>query len=204
MDAVLLPALIFVAEMCVITLSTLRIIFVAQGRRYLAPCLGFFEVVIWLFAISQVMKQLDNGWCFLAFAAGFTVGNYLGILIEKTLAMGMAQVSIVAPCDLDDLAAQLRAQNYGATSITGEGSQGPVQIIFTIVRRRQLKHVLALIETTQPGAFYAVDEVSTVSEGIFPTRQRGPKLVPSVLHSLLRRNVQEETSPGMRYAESQG
>jgi len=199
MDAISLPALIFLAEMCVVTLGTLRIIFVSQGRKFLAPCLGFFEVVIWLFAISQVMKQLDNGWCFLAFATGFTVGNFLGILIEKALAMGMAQVSIVAPCDLDELATELRAMNFGATCIAGEGSQGPVQIIFTVVRRRQLKQVLALIETRQPGAFYAVDEVTTVSEGIFPARGRAPKIVPSVLQSLLRKRdrVNEHESARM-------
>src|SRR5258708_34845731 len=96
MDAVLLPGMIFLAEMCVVTLGTLRIIFVSRGQKFLAPCLGFFEVIIWLFAISQVMQHLQNAWCFLAFAAGFTIGNFLGILIEKALAMGLAQVSIVA------------------------------------------------------------------------------------------------------------
>src|SRR5215212_9519410 len=80
-----LPGLIFLAEMTVVTCGTLRIIFVSRGQKYLAPCLGFFEIVIWLFAISQVMKHLHNGWCFLAFAGGFTVGNFLGILIEKKL-----------------------------------------------------------------------------------------------------------------------
>lgn len=197
MDAVLLPALIFLAEMCVVTIGTMRIIFVSQGRKFLAPCLGFFEVVIWLFAISQVMQQLDNGWCFLAFAAGFTVGNYLGIMIEGTLAMGMAQVSVIAACDLNDLAGELRARNFGATCVTGEGAQGPVQIIFTVVRRRQLKQVLTLIETTQPGAFYAVDEVSEVSDGIFPSKVRGPRLMPTMLQGLLRKS---EATMGERTA----
>src|SRR5262245_61594352 len=92
MDALLLPGMIFLAEMCVVTLGTLRIIFVSRGQKFLAPCLGFFEIIIWLFAISQVMQHLQNVWCFLAFAAGFTIGNYFGILIEKALAMGLAQV----------------------------------------------------------------------------------------------------------------
>ena len=92
-----LSGMIFLAEMTVVTCGTLRIIFVSRGHKLLAPCLGFFEIVIWLFAISQVMKHLSNGWCFLAFACGFTVGNFLGILIEKKLAMGLAQVCIVIP-----------------------------------------------------------------------------------------------------------
>jgi uncharacterized protein YebE (UPF0316 family) len=66
--AVLVPLGIFVAEMCVVTLGTLRIIFIARGRRILAPVLGFFEIMIWLFAISQIMNNLTSVWCFLAFS----------------------------------------------------------------------------------------------------------------------------------------
>src|SRR3954454_363255 len=109
MDAVLLPGMIFLAEMTVVTCGTLRIIFVSRGQKYLAPCLGFFEIVIWLFAISQVMRHLGNGWCFLAFAGGFTVGNFLGILIEKKLAMGLSEVSVLVPPGAEGLVGELRA-----------------------------------------------------------------------------------------------
>lgn len=195
MDAVMLPGMIFLAEMCVVTLGTLRIIFVSRGQKYLAPCLGFFEIIIWLFAISQVMQHLQNVWCFLAFAAGFTFGNFLGILIEKALAMGLAQVSIVAPYGSEDLVAELRSRDFGVTCLSGSGAQGPVQVVFTVVRRRQLKEVLSLVETTQPGAFYAVDEVTAVSEGIFPMAGRGPKTVPAGLRALLRKGQAVVSEP---------
>src|SRR5215471_4871039 len=78
-----LPLLVFVAELTVVTLSTLRIIFLSRGNKLLAPILGFFEVTIWLFAIGQVMQNLQDPGCFLGFAGGFTLGNFLGILIEK-------------------------------------------------------------------------------------------------------------------------
>jgi uncharacterized protein YebE (UPF0316 family) len=196
MDAVLLPGMIFFAEMCVVTLGTLRIIFVSRGQKFLAPCLGFFEIVIWLFAISQVMQHLQNVWCFLAFAAGFTIGNFFGILIEKALAMGLAQVSIVAPYGSEGLVAELRARDFGVTCVSGSGAQGPVQIVFTVVRRRQLKEVLSLVETTQPGAFYAVDEVTAVSDGIFPMAGRGPKIVPAALQAFLRKREAMIGEPG--------
>src|SRR4051794_39901205 len=90
LEELLLSGMIYLAEMTVVTFGTLRIIFVSRGQKYLAPCLGFVEIVIWLFAISKVMQHIGNGWCFLAFASGFTTGNFLGILIEKKLAMGLA------------------------------------------------------------------------------------------------------------------
>src|SRR5947208_15051500 len=86
---------IFVAEMCVVTLSTLRTIFLAKGMRLLAPVLGFFEVSIWLFAIGSVMRNLGDGRCALAFAGGFTVGTFLGILIEQKLALGSVVVRTI-------------------------------------------------------------------------------------------------------------
>jgi uncharacterized protein YebE (UPF0316 family) len=139
----LLPVLVFVAEMLVVTFGTLRIIFVARGCKLLAPALGFFEVIIWLFAIGQVMTNLTNGWCFLAFAVGFTVGNYLGILIEKKLALGLVQVRIITPEPADDLLNALRDSQFGVTCLKGEGASGPVNVLVTVVRRKHRHEVRA-------------------------------------------------------------
>src|SRR5262249_7848392 len=80
-----LPLTVFLAEMCVVTLGPLRTIFVARGGRFLAPAFGFVEVVIWLFAVGQTMQNLGNPACYIAFAAGFTVGNFLGLQVEGRL-----------------------------------------------------------------------------------------------------------------------
>lgn len=186
-DEWLVPCRIFFAEMCVVTFGTLRIIFIARGRKFLAPCLGFFEVTIWLFAITQVMSQVHNLWCFLAFAAGFSTGNLLGILIENALAMGMAMVRVIVPPGAEDLVQKLRDNDFGVTSVNGQGARGPVQIILTVIRRRQLKKVLTLVESVQPGAFYQVDELQSVSEGIFPMPARpGGGLLPGALRMIFK------------------
>jgi len=161
---------IFLAEMCVVTLGTMRIIFVARGRKFLAPLLGFFEILTWLFAISQVMQHLDSPACYLGFALGFTLGNFLGILIETKLALGMTAVRVITKDNPEALIERLRQADFGVTSIAGEGATGPVQIVMTIVKRRQLQTVLALIEAHAPQAFYAVDELQSAAQGIFPAR----------------------------------
>src|SRR5207302_8078013 len=84
----LLPLLVFVAELCGVTLATMRTIFVSRGMKALAPLLGFFEVSIWLFAIGQIMRNLADPGCYLGFAGGFTLGNYLGVVLGKRLAIG--------------------------------------------------------------------------------------------------------------------
>ena len=146
---------IFLAEVSVVTLGTLRIIFVSRGHRFLAPALGFFEVSIWLIAMSQTMDNLKGNpsqwaladWsCFFAFALGFTLGNFFGILIEKGLALGSLKLHIITQRDAAVLVQDLRAANFGATIIQGQGASGRVDIILTVIRRRQLSQVLAIIE----------------------------------------------------------
>lgn len=173
-----LPLLIFIAEVVVVTLGTLRIIFVARGKKILAPILGFFEVFIWLLAIMQVMQNLSDWSCFFAFALGFTLGNYLGILIEQALALGTSIVRIITHRDAAELVERLRRADFGVTCVEGQGATGRVQVVLTAVKRKRLAEVIALIETHQPGAFYAVEEVQSASEGIFPAGAERSGLTP--------------------------
>ncbi|MBM4067330.1 MAG: DUF2179 domain-containing protein [Planctomycetes bacterium] len=163
-----LPCLVFLAEMCVVTLGTIRIIFVSRGMKVLAPILGFFEITIWLFAISQIMQNLNNISCFLAFAGGFVAGNFLGILIEEKLAMGTALVRLITSKNIHDLVGTLSSAGYGVTCMDGQGANGPVQVVFTVVRRKEIDKITAFINKFDPKAFYSIDEVQAVNEGVFP------------------------------------
>jgi uncharacterized protein YebE (UPF0316 family) len=167
-----LPVLIFLAEMCVVTLATIRIIFIARGLKLLATVLGFFEVAIWLFAIGQIMQNLTDMSCYAAFAAGFTAGNFLGILIEKKLAIGTQVVRIITNKDTRPLLEGLRAAGYGVTCLDGEGATGPVRLVFTVIQRKELEKVLAIIRQFDPRAFYSIDDVRAATEGVFPRSRR--------------------------------
>lgn len=191
-----LPVLILLAEVCVVTLGTLRIIFVARGNKIIAPLLGFFEILIWLFAISQILQNLSDWACFFAFAFGFTLGNLFGIVIEKKLAIGTALVRIITHRNAAALVGRLRAARFGVTCVAGEGATGKVNIVMTVVKRKQLPDVIGLIETHQPNAFYAVDELQSATEGIFPVAADRPDIVPlpflKVLSGKVRRALNNQ------------
>jgi uncharacterized protein YebE (UPF0316 family) len=175
----LLPLLIFAAELSVVTLSTLRIIFVSRGRKYLAPLLGFFEVSIWLFAIGQIMQNLNDLGCYLAFAGGFTFGNFLGVLVEKKLALGSLVVRIITHKDVGELIEDLKAAEYGVTRIDARGATGPVQIVLTVIKRRELDRVLGILRRFDPRVFYSIDDLQSAAEGIAPVaRERTRGLIP--------------------------
>ena len=168
-----LPLLVFFAETCVVTLSTVRTIFVARGWKSLAPLLGFFEVSIWLFAITQVMQNLTNLSCSIAFAGGFSLGNFLGIFIEQKLALGNAAVHITTREDAADLIERLKKAGFGVTALEAQGATGPVQVVFTVIKRKELPNVVAIIKSFDPKAFYSVNDLKTAVEGIFPAPKRG-------------------------------
>jgi uncharacterized protein YebE (UPF0316 family) len=164
---------IFLAELFVVTLGTMRIIFVSKGQKALAPLLGFFEISLWLFAIGQIMQNLGDPACYLAFAGGFCTGNYLGILIEEKLAIGTLVVRVITHRESAPLIEGLKSAGYGVTSIGASGTTGPVQIVFTVVRRKELEDVLAIVKEFDPKAFCSVDDLQSSAEGVFPAaRQR--------------------------------
>lgn len=169
---VVIPTLIFLCGLSYVSLGTLRIIFVARGQRFLSPLLGFFEVVIWLIAISQIMNNVSNMGTYLAYALGYAVGNYVGIIIEEKMAIGIMVVRIIITSKEDILKNRLSEAGFGMTAVEAKGTQGAVQLIFTVVRRKDLPKVIQIIEESHSNAFYSVEDARHVKEGIFPQKNR--------------------------------
>jgi uncharacterized protein YebE (UPF0316 family) len=163
MSHAILPLLIVVAEASVVTLDTLRTIFICRGTKVWAAILGLVEIMIWLFAIGQIMQNLTDVWCFTAYAVGYTAGNFLGIAIEERLALGTLVVRIITNRDARNLIQAFRNNNYGVTWVEAHGLFGPVQVFFTIIPRRQLKAALHLIRLFDPSTFYSVEDIRTAA-----------------------------------------
>lgn len=164
-----LPVLIFFARVVDVSLGTIRIIFVSRGKRYLAPVLGFVEVFIWVSIISQITRSAQGLPAYLAYAAGFAAGNYVGMLIEDRLALGTVIVRIILANGAETLVRNLALAGYGVTRVEGQGTTGPVQLIYTLVKRKNLPAVLGIIHQTAPKVFLSIEEVRSTEQGVFPT-----------------------------------
>jgi uncharacterized protein YebE (UPF0316 family) len=170
----LTPLLIFTARLCDVTLSTVRILFVARGLRYVAPLVGFVEILIWLVAISQALQHLDHPLNYVAYAAGFAAGTYAGMFVEGKLALGLVTVRIITEEDATDLVERLRGARFGVTSFSARGSVGGrVRLLLTVAQRRDLDRVLEVVRETHPQAFVSVSDVRTASEGYIVDRETG-------------------------------
>jgi len=147
----------------------MRIIFIGRGNRFIAPFLGFFEVLIWLLAIRQIMMNLTNAFYYVAYASGFATGTYVGMYIEERLAMGTILIRVVTSGEASGLIEFLKSEDYGVTSVDAQGARGTVNLIYTIIKRSDLDHVIAIINRFNPRAFYTIEDVRFVREGVFPT-----------------------------------
>ena len=164
---VILPALIFFARVLDVSMGTMRIILIARGRRGIVPIIGFFEVFIWISVMSQLMSRVDNPFYMVAYSAGFATGNYLGMVIENKLAIGKACIRMISGNDLLALVNALRKEGFGVTVADGWGSKGPVKIMYTIVRRKEIPIAVQIIHRYDEKAFYTVEEVRDAREGVF-------------------------------------
>ncbi|HNR44283.1 MAG TPA: DUF2179 domain-containing protein [Methanofastidiosum sp.] len=162
-----LPILIFLARVVDVSLGTMRIIFVSKNLKKLAPIVGFFEVFIWINVIGQVMQNVNSVIHYIAYAAGFAAGNYVGIVIEERLAVGHVIARIITKENTDNLIKFLKKEKCGVTVIDAKGKKGDVKILFTVIKRKKLDAIYEAIDKFTPDSFVSVEDVKSVSEDSF-------------------------------------
>ncbi|HEV2210125.1 MAG TPA: DUF2179 domain-containing protein [Verrucomicrobiae bacterium] len=162
-DLLVLPLLIFCLRICDMTLDTLRIIFMTKGLKRLAPIIGFFEILIWIFAITRIMQHLNSWVCYVAYAGGFATGNYVGMLVDEKLAIGHESIRVITRIDATDLTSALRDDGYGVTTVKASGMQGDVGILYIVVNRKNQKRAIQIIRQYNPNAFITIQNIQYVN-----------------------------------------
>lgn len=181
---IVLPAIVFFARICDVSIGTLRIVFVSRGKKSLAPVLGFFEVFIWIVVISQILQNVNNIVAYIAYAGGYAAGNYIGMHIEERIAMGIQIIKVFSPKDLSTLQKQLNMENFGTTLIAGDGSAGKVSILYAVINRKTFAKVEQVLMKFDPSLFYVIEDIRSAKAGIFPEN----KPLNSPFQRLLRRS----------------
>lgn len=167
---VILPVLIFIARILDVTIGTVRIVFISKGHKILSPLLGFFEVLIWVLAIAKIFEHMDNFIYYLAYAGGFAVGNYMGLLIEEKIALGKVVIRIITRKSANSLINSLYDEGFGVTVVPAHGVEDNVHVIYTVVKRQDINKVHHLVERYNPKSFYSIEDVRHVSQGVFPVK----------------------------------
>lgn len=153
---------IFVLRALDVGMATVRIVLLSRGRKGTASVIGFFEALIWVIAVARVLSALDDPARMVAFAAGFAAGTYLGSMVEEWLAIGQSLLRIVVPSEAPPIAPLLRDRGFGATVVNGDGMQGEVKVIFSVMPRKAVDSVLAMISDLSPDAYVTIDNTASI------------------------------------------
>ncbi|TDK49744.1 DUF2179 domain-containing protein [Algoriphagus formosus] len=160
----IMPALIFIARVGDVSINTLRIMFMMNGKKNVAPILGFFEALIWLLAIGQIFQNIDNPVSYIAYAGGFGMGTYVGMRFDEKLALGRVLVRVITPEPLPELIEYMKERDYRFTSVGAEGRYGKVNLLFTVMKRDSLQSFVDKVKSLDEKAFYTIESVKRISE----------------------------------------
>jgi uncharacterized protein YebE (UPF0316 family) len=188
------PLVIFCLRIFDVSLSTVRILLAVRGQKVIVPIIGFFEVLIWVFAVGNAIRHLNSVWHVLGYASGFATGTIVGLWIEERLAIGIATMRIITQHIGAGLASALRELGCGVTEFSAAGREGPVEVVFTVVPRRKIPAVMAEVDRWDPEAFITIEEPREIRRGwMYATP--GVRTPPRLRVSLWARQAAEKQLP---------
>lgn len=168
---IILIFLIFLSRIIDVSLGTIRMIFISKGFKYIAPILGFFEVLVWIVVVSKLMNNSTGLILYVAYAAGFAAGTFVGMKLEEKLSLGKVIIQIITQKDSDELTNRLNEANYPLTITDAKGKKGDVKIIFSVINKKNLNKVVGIIKESNPKAFYSIEDVRYAHDNsLIPTR----------------------------------
>ena len=163
MELIFSALIIFGLRLADQSLGTMRSLLVAKNKSLYAALIGLIESAIWIVAISQVVKDIDDPVLIGSYAAGFAAGTILGSYIERLLGVGNIVIRVFSSAKSPSVAETLREKGYGVTIIDGQGKDGPVKIYLCVIPRRRLNSVLELIKKVNPDSFITTDMANPTS-----------------------------------------
>ena len=155
----LLPLTIMFLRIIDVSIGTIRVILVIRGQRLKAAVLGFFEVTIWLTAITGIISHITDWLNVVFYGLGFGLGNVVGIWIENRRAVGQQVVRFISTEEGDRITRNLRRRGYGVTEVVASGREGPVGLGFVISSRKKVPDLVGIISGVDPRAVVTIEDV---------------------------------------------
>lgn len=165
------PALyliIFFAKIVEVSISTIRLVYINKGERVIGAILGFVEIMIWLLVVSSVLNNItEDPFKILAYAAGFSLGNFMGVTIESKIAVGLSSIQVVVNEEAGEILAEiLRDESYGVTIIDGRGRDDSKKtLLFIQLKRKKIPEAVKIIKQSAPDAYITVNDIKSMVGG---------------------------------------
>lgn len=161
---------IFLLRVLNYAISTIRMVVIARGRRWLASGLAFIEAFLFAVVIASIVTDIaSNALNLIAYCLGAAAGGWVGMAIESRYITSYLSISIIPHLKGKDVGHQiamaLREAGFGVTETLGEGRDGPLTLVRCIVTKRDSPSVMRIARVTDPQAFISVEEAHAIHSG---------------------------------------
>jgi len=154
--------LIVLARVTDVSLDTLRTASIVQGRRGFSAALGFFEALIYIAVVAQVLRNFDHPVYAIAYGGGYALGTYVGIAAEQHLAFGTQLASFIT-YEGGAMSEALDRAGYPMARVEGHARRGDASIFYVEVPRRCTQQVMRIARSADGACFCVVNDVRQVS-----------------------------------------
>lgn len=160
---ILIYFLIFIFKVTENTLSTLRIIIVANGKKILGAILQGLIAIVWVLSTSMVVIDIKKSPLkIVAFTLGSLTGSYLGSLIEEKIALGSNMLTIVIEKKLKNkITTILKKKKYQIIAIKGKEHNKTKEILIVVVERKKRKDIIKQIKKIDKNATFIIENAYT-------------------------------------------
>lgn len=158
---------IFLARITDVSMGTLRTILLVKGNKRIAAALGFFEVMIFLLVLGNVVGNIDKPILIFAYCGGFACGNLVGGTIEEKLSLGRVSAEVVLKENVEEAIEILKKEGFGVTIFEGMGIESKSYTLSIILERKNIKKLREIIKTIDSRAFITIFDIRTSAGGHF-------------------------------------
>lgn len=135
-----LYSIIFISKVIENALATLRLIVVANGKKWLGAILQFIIALVWVIITGAVVTNIKKDPLKVVFfALGSFVGSYVGSIIEEKIALGNNALMAITTEEYTNIITNiLRKKHYGVTVLDGTGMYSTKKIIMVVIPRKKV------------------------------------------------------------------
>jgi len=156
---------IFTVRVLNMAVDTVRMLTVMRGMRTVTWILGVLQTVLFVVALGSVINDLNNPLNIAAYAVGFATGNVIGMMIEKRLAFGFVNITIISSLWGMDIAEKMREHGHAVTEIPARGKDGTVEILECSVQRKFVQEVQDIALEIDSEAFITSRDIQRLYRG---------------------------------------
>ena len=155
--------IIFISKIIENTLSTLRLIVVAKGKKIFGAILQFIIAFVWVITTGIVVVNIkDDPLKVVFFALGSLIGSYLGSFIEEKIALGEDMLTVITNDNSsNEIIEKLSSYNYPVYKLKSENKN--TFILLVMSHKKNRSKIINLIKKIDRNSLISASSIKNMT-----------------------------------------